>query len=145
MLKLASTRAWQHTLTLGYDHNYYSYYSTQPRFTTPSDSLLSLNAENTSKVSLLYHTDVSMPLTRSVVAIMTAGVNYDAYDYLQSFTSGATVTTGAIDGSTSVSRTPWTSTGYFGQAQLAIADRLFLTGGLRAERNDNFEIGRAHV
>jgi outer membrane receptor protein involved in Fe transport len=142
---LRATQSWQHTLTLGYDHTYYSYYSTRPRFTTPADSFLSLNAEHTSKISLLYHTDLSLRLARAATATVTAGVNYDAFDYLQSFTSGATVTTGSVDGSSSVSRTPWTSTGYFGQAQLALAERLYLTAGLRAERNANFgaDVGTA--
>jgi outer membrane receptor protein involved in Fe transport len=73
-----------------------------------------------------------------VAAILTAGVNYDAYDLVFTYTYNATRTTGSINGTTLAARTPWTNTGYFSQVQVNLAERLFLTGGLRAERNPNF-------
>ncbi len=135
---LEATHNWRHTLTLAYDQTYLSTYSTQPRFTTPADSFLSLFAQHQAKTSLLYHTDVSVRLGRAAAAVVTAGINYDAYDGVSSSTSDATRTTGSVDGTVSEQRTPWTTTGYFGQVQISVAEQLFLTSGLRAERNANF-------
>ncbi len=135
---LRATPGWQHTLTLGYDQTYYDLDETRPRFTTPADSFVSTFAQHAAKTSLLYHTDLSLRLGNAATAVTTVGVNHDAYDYLSAFTGGATHLTGNLDGFTFVTRTPWTNTGYFGQVQVNVGDRLFLTGGLRAERNPNF-------
>ncbi len=137
-----ATHTWQHTLTLGYDQNYFNFIQTQPRFTTPADSLLQASAVHTAKTSLLYHTDLNLRLSNTVAGVVTAGINYDAFDFIIASTFNATQTTGNLDGSTSVIYTPWSSTGYFSQVQVGFAERLFLTGGLRAERNPkNFGVG----
>lgn len=135
---LQATRTWQHTLTLGYDQNYDANYNTQPRFTTPADSFLSLTTFHDARTSLLYHTDLSLALTRTLAAVVTAGVNYQNEDTFQASTANATTVIGTIDGAVSDSRRLTSGTGYFGQAQISLADRLFLTGGVRAETNDNF-------
>jgi outer membrane receptor protein involved in Fe transport len=135
---LQATRSWQHTLTLGYDQSYSLQSQTQPRFTTPADSFLFVVAAHEAKTSLLYHTDVSLRLATAVSAILTGGINHDSYDLVSSNTQGGTRTTGSLTGSTSAAYQPWNSTGYFGQVQLQLADRLFLSGGLRAEQNENF-------
>ncbi len=136
-----ATPHWQHTLTLGYDQSYYGYDQTQPRFTTPDDSLLYVDAGHEAKTSVLYHTDFTFRVGPAAAAILTAGVNHDAYDLVYVSSSGATRTTGGLDGSTFVQRTPWTNTGYFGQVQVNVSERLFVTGGLRAERDPNFGAG----
>ena len=133
-----ATSSWQHALTVGYDQTYYYENQTQPRFTTPSDSFLHVTAFHEAKTSLLYHTDLKLRLGAAVVGTLTGGVDFAAFDYVYSYTGGATRITGALDGSTSVYRSPWTSTGYFGQVQVNVGEQLFLTGGLRAERNPNF-------
>jgi outer membrane receptor protein involved in Fe transport len=140
-----ATEAWSHTLTLGYDQAYYDLYQTQPSFTTPADSFLHTYAEHESKTSVLYHTDLSVRLGTVSLVTISSGVNYQSFDYVDSYTGGATRTTGTLDGSTTVTRAPWTNTGYFGQVQINVAERLFLTGGLRAERNANFgpDVGTA--
>jgi outer membrane receptor protein involved in Fe transport len=135
---LQATHSWRHTLTVGYDQTYWSYDQTQPRFTSPADSLLVSYASHASTTSLLYHSDLRLAFGRAAAAVITAGVNYDAYDYIASSTNGATHVTGSLDGSTSVSRAPSHNTGSFGQIQLSLAERLFLTGGLRAEQNPEF-------
>ncbi len=132
-----ATRSWQQTLTLGYDRSDYNYDRTQPAFTTPADSFLYFSTSQEAKTSILYHTDVNLRLGTRVAAILTAGANHDAYDFVSSLTFGTRIT-GNLGGATSVTRIPWTNTGYFGQVQLNIVERLFLTGGLRAERNPNF-------
>jgi outer membrane receptor protein involved in Fe transport len=135
---LQAAKGWQHTLTLGYDQYYYDAIQTQPSFTTPADSLLQASTFHQANVSLLYHTDFSVALGKRVDAVITGGVDHNAYDRVASTTSGATSTVGNVGGFTTEFRTPWTNTGYFGQAQLSIAERLFLTGGVRAEQNNNF-------
>lgn len=142
---LEATPNWHHTLTLGYDQSYYSNAQTQPRFTTPADSFLTASTQHEGKVSLLYHTDLSLELGAAVAATLTAGANYDTYDFASSYTTGATQTTGNLNGSTSAGITEWTNRGYFGQIQLAVSKRLFFTGGLRAEQDPNFgpELGTA--
>jgi outer membrane receptor protein involved in Fe transport len=137
---LQTTRTWQHVLTLGYDQTYYQNDQTQPRFTTPDDSLLRYYDVRAWKATLLYHTDLRVQLGDAVTGTVTGGVNVDSYDQTFTYTSGATRTSGNLDGQTSRLRTPWTSTGYFGQLQLSLAGRLFLTGGVRAERNPNFGV-----
>jgi len=136
--QLQLARGWQHTLTLGYDQTYYATEQTQPRFTTPADSFLSADALHEAKISLLYHSDWILRLGGSVSATLTGGVNYVSDDYVDATTLDATHLTGFLDGTALTTREPWTNTGYFGQAQLDIGERLFLTGGVRAERNDNF-------
>jgi outer membrane receptor protein involved in Fe transport len=133
-----ASRNWQHTLTLGYDQTYWTALQTQPRFTTPDDSLLSVYETRQGKASLLYHTDLRFRIGPAVTAAATIGVNYDSYDYGDAFTSGATHTSGGLDGFTFTSRSSSSNTGYFGQAQVGLAERVFFTAGLRAERNANF-------
>jgi len=135
---LRATRSWQHTLTVGYDQSYLDFDQTQPRLTTPADSLLVAFTSHSATTSLLYHTDLSVQLGAAVAAVLTGGINYDSYDFVSSYTFGATTTTGGLDGVHFDSRTPSHNAGYFGQAQLNIAERVFLIGGLRAERNPNF-------
>ncbi len=73
---------------------------------------------------------------------LTAGFDHYSYRLSSYFTSGAVNTTGAIvtDPNRPVSayQTITTNTGYFVQGQLSFRDALFLTGGLRAERNSDF-------
>jgi outer membrane receptor protein involved in Fe transport len=133
-----ATKNWEHSLTIGYDQSYYGTNQLQPRFRTPADSFLSYTSVNETKTSVFYHTSLNFRLSGAMAATATAGVDYDVYDYIASYTSGATTTTGNLDGSTSVTRAPWSNTGYFSQVQGNLGDRLFLTAGLRAERNPNF-------
>ncbi len=135
---LQATRTWQHVLTVGYDQTYFGSDQTQRRLTTPADSFLATQALHRAKTSFLYHTDLRVGLGKAAGAIVTAGVNYDAYDEVLLLNGATTKTTGTLDGSTYASHTPWANTGYFGQVQFHFAERLFVTGGLRAERNPNF-------
>jgi outer membrane receptor protein involved in Fe transport len=137
---LQAVPGWQHTVTLGYDQNYFGFNQTQPRLTTPVDSLLQTFSQHRAKISLLYHSDLSLRFGAAAAAVITGGVNYDSFDDLLSITSDATRTTGGLDGTTVLLRNPWTNTGYFAQAQVSLAGQLFVTGGLRAEQNHNFGV-----
>ena len=135
---LQATPSWQHTLTLGDDQSSYSNYSTQRCYTTPADSFLTAAGAREAKASLLYHTDLSLRLGTAAVAMLTAGVNYNMWEDVDFSTFRATQTTGNLNGSPSVDRIPWPSTGYFGQILISLHERLFLTGGIRAERSPTF-------
>ncbi len=135
---VSATRNWQHTLTVGYDQSYYNWEQTQGRFTMPADSFRSAYSQHEAQTSLLYRTDLTLRLGSAAEALVTAGVHYNAYEATNSYTFGATRTTGNLDGVTSAYDAPWNNTGYFSQVQLGFADRLFITGGLRAERDPNF-------
>ena len=129
---------WAHNLTLGYDRSVYGYHNSAPRLTTPADTFLSISSIEYGKASLAYNTTFDFPLGRAARTAVTVGL--DHYDFggslVQSFQ--ATRTTGNIDGGPAVSFQDYTNTGYFSQVRVRFADRLFLTGGLRAEKNDNF-------
>jgi len=135
---LQATQNWRHTLTVGYDQTYWTYYQTRARFTTPADTFLNYDSYHQAKASVLYHTDLSLDLGNRVLATVTAGANNDSYDAVTFFTGNATRTAGSLDGSTFPYAIGWTNTGYFGQVQFGVADRLFFTAGIRAERNANF-------
>lgn len=137
-LGYVATPRWQHTVTFGYDQTYQDYFTSRDRLTTPADTFRTVFAGHLAKVSVLYHTDVTVPLTTTVHTTLTAGVNYSGFDDYENYTAQATRVSGNIDGVSFPLRSSTTNTGYFGQLRLDVADQLFLTAGLRAERNPNF-------
>src|SRR6185312_14958641 len=73
---------------------------------------------------------------------VTAGLDYYQFTSNQFNSSGAHTTSGEIvtDSTAPIAatRSVTTNTGVFGQAQLNVADQLFLTVGVRAEHNNDF-------
>jgi outer membrane receptor protein involved in Fe transport len=141
-LDVAATSWWQHTIVAGLDHYSLEFEYTQPRLTTPDDTLLAVFNQSRTKMSLGYNTSVQGILGRGLYGSLTAGVDHYSVPINQFFTFGALNTTGSIqtvpDQPVSASRTITNNTGYFAQAQLSIRDALYLTGGLRAEENSGF-------
>jgi outer membrane receptor protein involved in Fe transport len=133
-----ATPRWRHNLILGVDRMTYQDAVTRPRFTTPSDSLLRSLDVYESKASIRYNTSYDVPLGATTSLAVTAGADYFQYNYDQFIGFDQTQTTGVLDGTVLGTKTPYANSGYFGQAQLGLRDRLFLTGGLRAERSGNF-------
>jgi iron complex outermembrane recepter protein len=133
---------WHHSLTIGLDRTLNDLQSSAPAFTTPADTFLTVDDQNESRLSLAYNTSVLLQLTRIVSVNATAGVDHYEVGDDSYFTSGATNTTGTIQTDPgqpfTVTRTPLTNTGVFLQAQAGIGDQLFLTAGIRAERNSAF-------
>lgn len=144
------TPAWQHTLTLGSDRLDFGYHDTRARLRTPGDTLLTLYESGSEKTSVLYNSSLTLPLSPSYSAVVTAGVDHYAFTYDLFQTSRALTYSGNISTARGdlprLGRGDWTNTGYYAQSQLAIRDALFVTGGLRAERNDNFarDVGTAY-
>ena len=138
----AATSRWQHSVTVGVDEFTEDDHQSRPQLTTPADTFLFVNLASERKASFAYNTSVSVRLARDNSVTFTAGVDHYTFTSNSSSTAGALDTSGAIrtDPNQPVTsfRNRTTNTGYFTQAQLSIADALFLTGAVRAERNSNF-------
>ncbi len=139
----AATSWWQHNLTVGFDHFLLDIAQSQPRLTTPDDTLLHVVNFNHSKASIAYNTSVILPVGHDVSAIVTAGVDHyvfrsDEYLAFGTLNTNGTITSDPSQSFKLIIRDLTTNTGYFAQAQVGIRDALFLTGGLRAEQNSNF-------
>ncbi len=134
---------WQHTLTAGIDR-----VSTDTRNTRtrpgffPGDSLRRVIISNERKASVAYTTTVTVPVGKSAVATLTAGVDHYVLNQNRFFTFHALNVDGTIETSPDDPvvglRQVTTNSGYFGQLQLNLSEALFLTAGLRAEQNANF-------
>jgi outer membrane receptor protein involved in Fe transport len=136
----AATPRWRHNLTLGYDRLGDELYQSQPRFTTPADSLLDLVVvADANKASVAYNTTLDVLVGSPIAAKVTAGI--DHYEYAQDafIAIGASGNLGPFTAQfVAPERDRWNNTGYFGQLQVALWDAFFVTGGVRAERNANF-------
>jgi outer membrane receptor protein involved in Fe transport len=136
------TRWWQHAITVGIDRYTTDQTQTQPRLTSPDDTLLSVFNSSRTKTSIGYNTSVQGPLGAGVTGAVTAGFDHYSIFSTYWFTDGTTTTTGSVastpDNPIFANRTITNNTGYFGQVQVGFHDVLFLTGGLRADQNTNF-------
>ncbi len=139
---LTPTVWWRNQVTLGVDRGGNRTTQTQPRVTTPDDTLYSVFDGDTRKISFAYNASVNGQLSTSVMASLTVGI--DHYDQYASsfFTTQALNSEGPIitepPGAFSVDRSTVTNTGYFAQTQVSVHDVLFVTAGLRAEDNSTF-------
>ena len=137
-LSFSQTPRWRHTLSIGYDAVGSDYVNTRARFTVPADSFLQVERNTSERVSVLLNTALTVPLGRRVWAAITAGGEHFNYFYNFLYTPNATRNEGSVDGQFFVTRNQVSNTGIFSQAQLGLDDRLFLTMGLRAEKNSSF-------
>ena len=133
---------WHHSLTIGIDRALNDLRTSAPALTTPADTFLFVDEQNESRLSFAYNTSVVLQMSRIVSASVTAGVDHYDLGNDSYFSTGATNTTGTIGTDPNqpfiVSRAPLTNSGVFAQAQVGVADQLFLTAGVRAERNSAF-------
>jgi outer membrane receptor protein involved in Fe transport len=137
---LAPTGWWHHTVTFGIDRINIDQTQTQPRLTTPADTFFTASNQDLTKTSIGYNTSVEGALARATTGSLTVG--FDHYSRPENFwyagqATAANMASGTFD-SPFLQRTATSNTGYFAQAQVAFHDALFLTGGVRAERNSNF-------
>ncbi|MGI9041524.1 MAG: TonB-dependent receptor [Gemmatimonadales bacterium] len=141
-LSVAATRHWQHTLRVGIDQLANDLRQDSPRLITPEDTLLWVFNSHTTKSVLGYNTAVEGRLGRGVAGSLTAGFDYYRLPIAGFSSFGLLNTTGVLQPGPSMSifanRTITENTGYFAQAQVGFRDALFVTGGLRAERNTSF-------
>jgi outer membrane receptor protein involved in Fe transport len=139
---IASTRWWQHTVTVGLDHFDQDLAGSRPRLTSPADTLMFVRSSSQTKASIGYNTAVEGRLGSDMSGSLMVGFDHYSLPVEEFSTFGALSTTGTIrtapGSAISASRTITKNTGYFGQVQVGFRERLFLTGGLRAEQNTNF-------
>jgi outer membrane receptor protein involved in Fe transport len=133
---------WRTTLTAGVDGSTQDFIQTRPRLTTPDDTLLSLATQQSRKVSLAVSSAAEAGIARGVVGSLVAGVDHYNWPTVVTSTIQALNTEGTVQtspaGSLDVSRSVVTNTGYFAQAQLAIHDAVYVTGGVRLDENSSF-------
>jgi outer membrane receptor protein involved in Fe transport len=140
-IDVAPTTWWRNTVTVGVDRTDYDVTQSRPRLTTPADTLLFLYQQADAKTEIGYNTSVQGSFAPNVSASMTVGFDHFSQPS-HYFFAFAPSTTGTIstapENSPGISANLTNNTGYFAQAQLGFQDKLFLTGGLRAEQNTNF-------
>ncbi len=133
---------WSSSITLGLDRYGYDLAQSRPRRTTPADTLLLVANEAATKTSIAVQTSLKGELRKDLSGSLTAGFDHWRRPLSNWFAFEATGTTGTIEtgptGIISATRNETTNTGYFTQAQVGLDDALFLTAGLRAERNSEF-------
>ncbi len=133
---------WQTSFTLGVDGLSNQGEQTQPRLTSPDDTLLLLYDVEQQKISLGLNTALSRALGTEIRGMLTAGIDHFRSRTSTFFTFQALNTDGPIrtepPGAIDEGRTSTTNTGYFAQSELSWRDAVFLTAGLRTERNSSF-------
>jgi outer membrane receptor protein involved in Fe transport len=124
---------------------------TRARLTTPADTLLQVAGRAESKPSIGLNTTVESALGRDFSGALTAGFDRWTFTVSGWATLGALATTGSIPLAPGqpafLDRVVTDNTGYFTQGQLGFRDVLFVTAGLRAERNNQFgdDLGTAFL
>ena len=141
-LGLALTSWWRTTVHAGIDRYSGDLVQERPRLTTPEDTLLLVanNAETRASIGLT--TSLQAALSRHISGSLTAGIDYWHRSATDWFAVNAVSTEGSITtgdgGATSATRTLTSDHGYYTQVQIGFRDALFLTAGLRAEKNTDF-------
>jgi outer membrane receptor protein involved in Fe transport len=141
-LSYAITPHWSHQLTVGVDRLTFEYHRTAPLHQTPSDTLLTVYENEAGKTSVAYNTSLEWALSPKVGATLTGGLDYYLVNSFGYYAGGVGNAEGQLQSDPSIppapSRDRFTNSGYFGQAEVSFAKSLFLVGGVRAERNENF-------
>jgi outer membrane receptor protein involved in Fe transport len=137
---------WEHTLLVGQDALTSEDYRTQPRLRTPGDTTLNVTSSRSERLSIGYTTVAQANVGPNLSATFTGGLDhyeYGASTFVQSNTSRIT---GILDGSTGyTSRVATSNTGFFGQVQIGARRAVYLTAGVRGDRNTDFgnDVGTA--
>jgi len=141
-LSLTPTRWWQNQFTIGIDRLGLHNTQTQPRLTTPADTLLLLLVEDSRKISVGYNTTATGAISQSVTGSLTLGIDHYKQAVSNLLTLSALTTSGTVrtapPGGFNFSDNSVTNSGYFAQAQLALSDAVFFTVGVRSEDNSTF-------
>jgi outer membrane receptor protein involved in Fe transport len=135
-VELHATPWWEQRLTIGYNAYDNPRSVTAPRFYVPSDSLRGFSEFQTTRASLSYNTTLTARPTDLLRTSLTLGI--DGFNAKERVSSGSQDAGGVFVGSTFISRSDYTNRGYYAQAQIGVAERVYLTGGIRADDNSNF-------
>ncbi|HEX6533901.1 MAG TPA: TonB-dependent receptor [Gemmatimonadaceae bacterium] len=143
----AASPRWQHVLTIGYtgigfDENNYA-----PRNAYDGDTLRIASLETDDQLTVRYVTSADRPLSATITSRSTAGAElsrrtHDYYegDGLDDPQSGSSAQFDYIEAYRITN-----DVGMFAQQVFGFRDRLFLTGGLRAEHNSNVGSGEGLI
>ena len=145
-LTYAPTSWWTHKLTLGRDHAEDLRAPTNRRFTTVSDTGFGYWSDPYTRSSVAYNTTVDRALSDNVRSVLTIGgewwhlLSTAAQAFGHNEREGLWITRASSPApftilALRVNQNHW---GAFAQEQLEIADQLFLTAGIRLDRNRNF-------
>jgi outer membrane receptor protein involved in Fe transport len=141
-LSVSPASWWRTTVNAGIDRYSYDLVQDRPRFTTPADTLLFVSDHAETRTSAGFSTSLQSALTTGMSGSLTAGVDYWRRPVSDWYALRAVNTTGTITteagGAISATRTVTSNHGYYAQSQIGFRDALFLTAGLRAERNTDF-------
>jgi outer membrane receptor protein involved in Fe transport len=135
-VELHTTPWWEQRLTIGYNAYDNPRSVTAPRFFVPSDSLFGFSEFLTTRASLSYNTTLTARPTDLLRTSLTLGI--DGFNAKERISSGNQDSIGTFVGSTFIRRSDYTNRGYYAQAQIGVAERVYLTGGIRADDNSNF-------
>lgn len=138
-LRYAASPSWDHQLTVGQDEIAFTQVS-NAGYQNPADSLPNNVMESIStRPSAAYNTTLryQFGITRLTT---TAGADQWRLNSNSVRASRPATVTGSLSSATSftVTRAAEWNNGYFVQQQINFADALFLTAGIRAEKNPNF-------
>jgi outer membrane receptor protein involved in Fe transport len=131
-----TTSWWTNRLLLGYDGYDNLSGQTQPRLTSPSDTMRPYSEFQLSRASVGYNSSLETKLGSSLASTLTVGIDHwQTHETAQSAREHADGT--FAPGATFI-KYSYANTGLFAQEQLGIANALFVTAGVRGDRNDNF-------
>jgi vitamin B12 transporter len=135
-------RWWRNAVTVGIDHQSNDIAQTQPRLTTPDDTLLLVADRDEVKTSIGFNSSLQGEVAPHVSGSFTVGVDHWRYQLNDWYAFGALTTVGTIQTApgqpVTATRAITHNTGYYAQAQIGFFDALFLTAGVRAEQNSEF-------
>lgn len=135
-LTYRATRWWTNRLTLGFDGYDNPRGLTHPRLTTPADTLRAYSEFHRSRASVGYSGTMEARLSPSLASTLTFGVDHwQTHEVAVSTQERGDGT--FIPGGTFI-KYLYGNTGLFAQEQVAVANAVFLTAGVRGDRNDNF-------
>jgi len=132
---------WRNRLEVGTDETNQASYKNDPTYLTASDTLRTIVAIPNRKQTVRYSTTLQGQLARMVSGNLTAGADAMQYES-QTEVASSPALTGTLSGGANsppfVSRTTENERGAFVQGQLAVAEMLYLTAGVRGEHDSNY-------
>lgn len=133
-----TTRSWwQQHLTLGYDRYDNPRGTSAPRRLTPADTLRSFSEFTQARASAAYSS--TFTATLGGVASGSVVLGGDHWSTAEDVESGSKRSDGTfMAGRSYISKPRYSNSGVWAQAQLGLGQSVFLTAGVRGDRNDNF-------
>jgi outer membrane receptor protein involved in Fe transport len=127
---------WTHNLTIGYDRSQLEQARTSPQRTSPADTLLSVFNQTVGKASVAYNTSANYSHGHYLQTVATMGFDHYERTFDQFGANELSAIVGTVfSPSAAINRNPIGNTGTFGQIQIGLAEKLFLTAGIRADIN----------